>query len=139
MKPAAKPQSRGLDLRELASEHYVRWSYDPIVDVDGEGRRSDPYLVQIAGKRGWVYPFDVDTGILQVDLNDETATGHDEQKLARIEGLERAGHYSWRFTAQELGAVLKVIKPRKRRRVSESERQRLAEMGRAVLSQISAT
>lgn len=112
-------------IKQLAAQHHVKWSYDPAVAATGEGMKSDPYMIQIAGKRGCVYLMDAETDLLAVDLTDG-ATRYDPARMQAVLGEEHQ-HNCWTFTADQLPAVLEVIKPRKRRQLSEATKDRLRE------------
>jgi hypothetical protein len=122
--------SECLNLRKLYGDRY-RIVLDPAAEYEPSGRR-DPWLFIIPCKYGEIYPHGGDLlAVMVVGV----------YKVPEMRKLELPSHQNgdgeavFLFTQNQFTQVAKVVKPRKRRRLSEKDRGRLAEMGGAHLFQ----
>jgi hypothetical protein len=113
-----------IDLKQLAGKRY-RLDYDPA----RQKRDDDPWLLTIPCRHGHIYPHSAE--LLGIATNTRT-TG---LKLAKLPGVEM-----WQdgddgcnltFPPHVFAKVASVVKPKRRKVLSEEQRQKLAEAGKA--------
>lgn len=108
------------NLRELFGDRY-RIGHDPAAVTWGE--RADPWMMTIPCQNGLIYPHGLN--LLAVECLGQTA-----RKLVAIPGLtvHQRGDTEWTllFDVGLFDLVAAVVKPRKRRKWSEEQRQAMA-------------
>jgi hypothetical protein len=111
-----------LNLRERFGRHY-RIAFDPCYDPKGVPRaKLDPWYMTIPCRLGTIYPVGGDRLAVEVDYHPHVA-----RKLAALPGaaLTQNGDREKTFTfpAALFDQVAAVVRPYRRRRVSEAQRQ----------------
>jgi len=107
----------------------LRISYDPCHDAKGRCRESlDPWMMQISCRCGTIYPWGGDLLVIGMDNHNTVA-----KRVAAISGCEviqdGERERSVRFHVDAFDAVAAIVKPKRKRRISDAERQRLGEAG----------
>ena len=119
-----------LNLQALYGDRY-RITFDPAAKLERNGRR-DPWQFVIPCKYGGIFPFNETQLAVMVCGS---------RKVPEARGLGLTIHQDgdteaiFLFAPRQFGEVAKIAKPRKKRQVTEKQRQRLAEIGRACLFQ----
>lgn len=119
-----------LNLRKLFGDRF-KISNDPAARYEPNSR-NDPWLFIIPCKFGEIYPHSGDKLAVMVCGN---------RKVPETRNLGLSVHQDgdteavFLFTPGQFDQVAEVVQPRKKRQVSEKERRRLAEIGRAHLFQ----
>src|SRR5262249_13624280 len=108
-----------IDLRHRFGARY-RITHDPAAVTWGE--RRDPWMMELRCEGGTIYPLGGSKLAVEVDGRPWTA-----KALATLPGDTET---TFAFDVSRFDAVAQIVRPRKRRQVSEAERQRLAELSR---------
>jgi len=116
-----------VDLRELAAERGYRYGWDASYDAKGKHHDNrDPWYVVLPCRFGVVYPVGGDTLAAEVLHHPGAA-----KKLRALPGVrvftEGDDGVTFRFPAALFDQVAGVLRPRKRRRLSDDQRRACAE------------
>jgi hypothetical protein len=116
-----------VDLRELAAQNGYRSGWDESYDAKAKHRENlDPAYVVIPCRFGVVYPVGGDVLAAEVLYHPGAA-----KKLRAVPGVtpftDGDDGVTFRFPAELFGQVAGVLRPRKRRRLSEGQRRACAE------------
>lgn len=117
-----------VNLFERFGKRY-RIAFDPAYSAKHRQRENlDPWMMVIPCRRGEIYPFEGTR--LAVNVEGHSVTRKALRKLPCCEPYQQGDDFeSFLFDAADFGAVAALVLPRKRRQVTDAERQRLAEMG----------
>jgi hypothetical protein len=104
-----------------------RVSFDPSRAAD-HPRTADPWEMQIQCERGVIFPFGGDLLAVEVDGRAVTISRLRSLSCCRVhqEGERDA---TFLFGIPDFGTVAAVVRPRRRRQVSDAERERLFSIG----------
>lgn len=119
-----------IDLSTIAAERHWRLGRDPADAAERPGRRlaSDPWYHVIKCQRGELYPFSA------AEIVAEATSNPTFNRLAGLPGVrvhqnaDQGG--AVRFPIAMLDQVAEIMRPRRKRQVSDDERARLAEQSR---------
>jgi len=108
----------------------LRISYDPCYAHKGVRRENlDPWMMQIPCQFGTIYPNGGDLLVVEMDNHNTMA-----KRVAAISGCELIQdgerERSVRFHVDAFDAVAAIVRPRRKRRISDAERQRLRDAGK---------
>jgi len=120
-----------VNLNELFGKQY-RISFDDCVPKSGSGRdsmRRDPWMMQIPCQRGVIYPFDACMLAVEIDGHPKLAA-----KLRRMKCTEVVQdgetEVTLIFDVADFDQIAQIVLPRRRRQVSDQERDRLRSMSK---------
>ena len=118
-----------INLRERFGRKY-RIAYEASYQHEyGPGARvEDPWLMILPGARGHVFPWDATR--LAASTNSAGATARRLKALSITEVWQDGDGVTVLFPAEHLDEVANLLRLRRRRRVTERERSRLAALGR---------
>lgn len=121
------------DLRHLAGKRF-RTGHDPAAEHE-PGGRNDPWLLTIPCQHGEIYPHGADRLGFASKTRGEVA-----RAVAALPGAEVVQEASdgmnITFPVDLFDRVAAVVKPRRKRRLSPEQRERLVAMGRVNLERI---
>ena len=113
-----------IDLKTLAGKRY-RLQYDE----SRQGREESPWLLIVPCRYGHIYPHSAE--LLGIAINTR-AMGHKLAKLPGVTVLQEADDgFNLACPPKLFAAVAKIMGARRKKQVSEAERNRLAAMGKA--------
>jgi hypothetical protein len=117
-----------IDLRENFGRQY-KITYDEAYDAKGRHRdKLDPWLMQIICQRGTIYPFGGTKLVVEVDNRSKLAGRM--QRLGCVTPIQKGDHEkSFLFDVEHFDEVAEIVRPRRRRQVSDEVRERLARLG----------
>jgi hypothetical protein len=114
-----------INLREHFGAQF-KIGYDPAAVTPGE--KSDPWLMTMPCKYGLIYPFAADGRTLALELDGHPAA---LKKLLALPGVrihqDGDRETTLLFDVSMFDRVAEVVRPRKRRRLPEAQRQACAE------------
>jgi hypothetical protein len=119
-----------IDLAERFGTNY-RVTYDPAYDAEG-ARHKDAWYMQLAGRKGIIYPHGGDRLAAEVDGHPGAA-----KALAAVPGVTVhqdggwGGEMTFVFHVHLFGRVAEILRPRRRRRLTTEQRERLVAAGHA--------
>lgn len=122
-----------IDLKDLFGKRYrVTYEESYYAEHGDEGRAGDPWLQVICCQNGHIYPHGGDWLAASTNRRGAVATALTALECTEVlqdgdDGLNVA------FRVEHFEEVAALLKPRRKRLISEAERKRLAEMGRANL------
>ena len=116
-----------INLKDRFGDQY-RIGFDPAYDPKHRPREKlDPWYMMVLCQRGVIYPWGGD--LLAVEVVGRRPT---VKRLAALglKQIQDGDESTFVFDVMKFDDVAAIVKPRRRRRVSEAERQRLAELSR---------
>src|SRR5262245_28284524 len=124
-----------LNLWERFGREY-RIGFDPAYDHRNVPRdKLDPWMMTIPCHKGVIYPFGGD--VLAVEVDHHPSAAH---KLVAVPGVRihqdggSGGEITFTFPADSFDAVAAIVQPKRRRRLSPEQRERLVAVGQAALA-----
>lgn len=117
-----------VDLKDRFSHRY-RIGHDPAAKHEAAGM-SDPWMFTIRCQFGEIYPYGGEKLAFHCTGNIVRQKVKEAFPDMEISNWTDDGEAVFIFHVDRLPEIAKFAKPRRRRQVSESERQRLAEIGR---------
>jgi hypothetical protein len=124
-----------INLRERFGAEY-RIAFDPAYDPFNVPRdRLDPWMMTIPCHKGVIYPHGGD--VLAVELDNQQAAA---RKLAAVPGIRLhqdgglRGDMTFLFPAEMFDQIAVIVRPKRRRRLSPEQRERMAAIGKAALA-----
>ena len=122
---------RPIDLRQLYGE-YFRIQLDEAAECE-PGGRNNPWYYQIPCKFGHIYP--VSDKLLGFWCESGTIRGrlHREHPEIDVTNWSDDGEAIFLFTPNQMDIIAKYARPKKKRKLSEEHRQKLAKAGRDAL------
>lgn len=97
-----------------------RTTYDPAAED-----HKDPWMFQIPGKRGTIYPHGPDTLAVEVDYRRGAVKALERLGLLHLQNGD--GEHTFLFTPEDFKAVARIVKPLRKRQLSKQERERRRE------------
>jgi hypothetical protein len=119
-----------VDLRERFGRRY-RIEYEPsyAAEYGVNARVHDPWLTIIPCRYGHIFPHGGSTLAASVDGFPKIAGRLKRLTCCRVHQDGDFGELTVLFNAADFAKVARIMRPRRRRRVSQRERERLREMG----------
>jgi hypothetical protein len=129
------------NLAELFGDRY-KVTYDPAYDRPNDPDKRDPWMMQLPCERGTLYPHGGNLLAVEVDNHAPTARKvaalpdvhvhqGDDGKPAGDPRKGWGGDMTFVFPLALFERVAALLRPRRRRRLSEEQKVRLAEAGKA--------
>lgn len=98
-------------------------TFDPAYDPKGRPRdKLDPWMMVIPCERGEIYPYGGNA--LAIDIEDRPVTAKQVGKLPSTTPHQQGDHFSCMiFNVAYFAEIAKIVKPRKRKLMSEANRE----------------
>ena len=127
--------SQPINLLERFGKRY-RVSYDAAYNPKGKPRSSrDPWMMQIKGRYGTVYPYGGELLCLEIDGHNKLAN-----KIAKLPGItvhqEGEDERTLLFDVSLFEKIARIVKLKRRRRLTEEQRREKAARLAAVRSTV---
>jgi hypothetical protein len=115
-----------LNLSELFGDRF-RIGHDPVAETWKE--KQDPWMMTILCQRGLIYPYGGTTLAVEIDYRPILA-----KAVAKVPGVRLYQDGDWEktflFDVSLFDQIAAIVKPRKRKQLSEEQRERLADIGK---------
>lgn len=103
--------------------------YRIVIEEGASGRRPDPWYMRLLCRYGHVFPHGGDMLAASVDGHPNVARQLRRLRCCRVWQDGDFGELTVVFDVADFAQVAKIMRPRRRRQVSEAQRQQLAAMG----------
>lgn len=122
-----------IDLQERFGRRFRTEQEESYTAENGPGaRRRDPWLTIIPCRFGHLFPFGGDLLAASIDGRPKVAARLRKLDCVRVHQDGDAGELTVVFDVRDLAKVVKIIRPRRRRRISPERRAELADRMRAI-------
>ena len=126
--------SECINLKERFGKQY-RITFDPAYDHKGVPRKSlDPSMMTIPCHKGIIYPYGGEYLAVEIDYHGPTA-----KQVGQIPGVvctqDGDQEKTFKFHVDLFPQIAQLVIPRKKRRLTEEQKQKLVERGRQALEE----